>query len=768
MAAVAHGLPRALRRALPTQACSGSYALIWGSRGSLAESASPLAVAGLAALPRAACRGAAAGPSVENIRNFGISAHIDSGKTTLTERVLFYTGKIKEIHEVRGKDGVGAKMDSMELEREKGITIASAATYCAWKSEGTDHHLNLIDTPGHVDFTIEVERALRVLDGAVLVCCGVGGVQSQTITVDRQMKRYDVPRIVFINKLDRYGADPFHVLGQLRQKLGLTVQPLQLPIGEEDNFTGVVDIVSKKGVYFEGASGMTQRVADVPENLKERTEELRAELLEVLADLDDEFAEVFLESEEVPVDAIHAAIRRQTLALKFCPMMMGSAYKNKGVQTLLDGICKYLPSPVDRKNMALNADDEDEEIQLVTAADKPFVGYAFKIQDHAQAGQVTYLRLYQGKVSKGDMILNMLTQKKAAVKRLVRMHSDEVKDVTSAAAGDIIALAGVDCASGVTFTDGKSRITCSSMFIPDAVMSLSVSAGRDDQARFQKALKRFQREDPTFRVDVVQDTNETIISGMGELHLDIYCERMRREFNVESLETGEPKVNFRETITEKVEFEYTHKRQSGGRGQYGKVMGYFAPVADEEKELYKDEIAFDNRLVGNEIPPNYVPAIEKGFRACCSKGLLAGNPLIHMRVVLEDGQAHEVDSSSEAFQAAAAGAFETFYYDANPVILEPIMFVEVTFPSEFQSQTLQTLNGREGSIQTTRAVSEDTSVVEALIPLRKMFGYSSELRSVTQGQGEFSMEFSDYEQMSSMAQDEYITEYRKQRQDQRR
>jgi len=704
---------------------------------------------------------------LDRIRNFGISAHIDSGKTTLTERVLFYTGKIKAIHEVRGKDGVGATMDHMELEREKGITITSAATYCEWKALGKAHHLNLIDTPGHVDFTIEVERAMRVLDGAVMICCGVGGVQSQTITVDRQMKRYEVPRIIFVNKLDRYGADPFLILGQVRQKLGLTAQPLQVPIGEEDGFIGVCDVISRKAHYFEGDHGLEQRVDEVPGALKERVEKLREELFEVLADLDDTFAEVFLESEDVPEDEVHAAIRRTTLARTFCPMLMGSAYKNKGVQTLLDAICRYLPSPLDRKNLALNADDEDELVELKPTTGAPFVGYAFKIQDHPQAGQVTYMRVYQGKLAARDQILNMQNQRRLSVKRLVRMHSNEVKDVAEVSAGDIVALAGVECDSGVTFTDGKQRVTCSSMFVPDPVMSLSVSAGRDDQARFQKALRRFQREDPTFRVDVKQDTNETIISGMGELHLDIYCERMRREFKIETLQTGQPKVNYRETITLKTAFDYTHKRQSGGRGQYGKVMGYFEPLPDEEKPEFKDGIDFVSNLSGNEIPPNFVPAIEKGFRNITAKGLLAGNQLIHMRCVLEDGAAHEVDSSAEAFQAAAAGAFENFYHEAGPVVIEPLMHVEVTFPSEFQSQTMQTLNQREGSIQGTRAVSSDTMLVEAIVPLRRMFGYSSELRSVTQGQGEFSMEFQEYEHMPANQQEELMNEYRKQRQQER-
>merc|ERR1719329_48562 len=698
---------------------------------------------------------------LKSMRNIGISAHIDSGKTTLTERILFYTGRIHDIHEVRGKDGVGAKMDSMELEREKGITIQSAATFCKWKHESKEQEteINIIDTPGHVDFTIEVERALRVLDGAVLVCCGVGGVQSQTITVDRQMKRYGVPRVVFVNKLDRYGADPFHVLKQIRAKLGITVQPIQLPIGEEDKFVGVCDVITKKAHYFEGDNGLVKRVDEIPAELKGKVDEMHAELLEALADHDDDFAEVFLESDDgaVPESEIHAALRRTTLQLKLFPMLMGSAYKNKGVQDLLDAVTRYLPSPLDRKNLAFNADDEEEEVQLRTKTSEPLVGHAFKIQDHPLVGQVTYMRLYQGKVAKGDHITNMLNGRRLSIKRLVRMHSNDVKDVQAAGAGDIIALAGVECDSGVTFTDGKTRLTCSSMFVPDPVMSLAVSAERDDQPRFQKALKRFQREDPTFTVAVDEESKETIISGMGELHLDIYCERMRREYNV-NLKTGEPKVNYRETIKSKVAFDYTHKRQSGGRGQYGKVQGFIEPVPEDE-ESEKDGIVFVSQLTGNEIPPNYVPSIEKGFRAATAKGLLSGHQVINTRVVLEDGQAHDVDSSDQAFQAAAAGAFESTYRDASPQVLEPLMRVEVTFPTEFQAQTLQTLNQREGAIQTTTPLNAETSSVLASVPLRRMFGYSSELRSVTQGQGEFAMEFEQYEMMNSMASEQLMKEY---------
>jgi len=696
---------------------------------------------------------------ISKLRNFGISAHIDSGKTTLTERILFYTGRIKEIHEVRGKDGVGAKMDHMELEREKGITITSAATYCSWK----DNHLNIIDTPGHVDFTVEVERALRVLDGAVMIVCGVGGVQSQTVTVDRQMRRYKVPRIVFINKLDRYGADPFVVMAQIRKKLGLTIAAIQVPIGEEDNFNGICDVIAQKACYYEGENGLKIRTAEIPANLVEKVEEVRNELIETLADVDDTFAELYLEGAEIKEQDFYDAIYRSTLACKFSPLMMGSAYKNRGVQNLLDGVCKYLPSPLARTNVAYDADDEEIEVPLFADAAKPFVGYGFKIQDHPIAGQLTYLRVYQGKIKKGDQIYDQMKKRRLGVKRLIRLHSNDIKDVSVAGPGDFVALGGVDCSSGTTFVDGKQNVVCSSMFVPDPVMSISVSCpDRDMMHRFTKALNRFQREDPTFRLQINGETQETVISGMGELHLDIYCERMRREYNV-NVVTGEPKVNYRETLTKKAAFDYQHKRQTGGRGQYGKVMGYFEPIPEEDLEEEGNNVVFKNMMSGNEIPPNFIPSIQKGFLETAQEGLLSGHPIINCLIVLEDGASHEVDSSDIAFRAAANGAFKTFFPDANPVILEPIMNVEVTFPSEFQASVIGTLNGREGTIQNSTAVGSDSKVVEVTVPLRCMFGYSTELRSVTQGQGEFSMEFREYDPMPSHKQQELMDKYEKEK-----
>lgn len=507
--------------------------------------------------------------------------------------------------------------------------------------------------------------------------------------------------------------------------------------------------------------GLDRRIGPVPAEMEMEVEEAREQLLETLADLDDDFAEVYLEEEEIPESEIHAVIRRTTLAQTFCPLLMGSAYKNKGVQDVLDAICLYLPAPHECDNQALNAKNEDEVVELRTVANAPFVGYAFKIEDHRQAGQVTYMRVYQGQVRRGSQITNMLSGGRLAVKRLVRMHSNDIKDVQTASAGDIIALAGVNCESGVTFTDGKQKVVCTSMFVPDPVMSLSVSAERADQPRFQKALRRFKREDPTFRVEVRQKTNETIMYGMGELHLEIYCERMKREYNINSLKTGEPIVNYLETITAGAPFDYTHKQQTGGRGQYGKVIGYVEPIGHDE-EWDGDGIEFENRLSGQEIPPNYVPAINKGFTARALQGYLIGAPMTKMRVVLEDGLAHDVDSSEHAFMSAAAGAFEESMREALPTVLEPLMTVEVTFPGEFLSAVLHTLNSRDGAISSTRALTSDTSAVEVTVPLRKMFGYASELRSVTQGMGEFSMEFKEYEQMPTGPQEDLIAEYRKQ------
>jgi elongation factor G len=619
------------------------------------------------------------------LRNIGISAHIDSGKTTLTERILYFTGKIDAIHEVRGKDGVGAKMDSMELEREKGITIQSAATHCSWK----DTEINIIDTPGHVDFTIEVERALRVLDGAILVLCGVAGVQSQSITVDRQMKRYSVPRIAFINKLDREGADPDPVVEALRGKLHLNAAATQVPIGLSREHVGVVDVVAMEAHYFEGPSGETQATRPVPDDYVERAEAARAVLLERLADVDDEIAELFLMEEEVSADVLRAAIRRTTIANTFVPVFMGSAFKNKGVHPLLDGVADYLPSPTEVENVALDLQNNEEKVVMSGSPTDPLVGLAFKLEE-GRFGQLTYMRLYQGRIARGEQIHSMETGDKVRVPKLARMHSNEMQEVEEAVAGDIVAMFGVDTRSGTTFTDGRVKNSMTSMFVPDPVVSLAIIPKDRNSNSFSKALGRFTKEDPTFRVSVDPESGQTIISGMGELHLEIYVERMKREYNCECT-TGMPRVAIRETCAKMARFSYTHKKQSGGSGQYGKVEGYIEPIDAED---VAPGVEFRSDLSGNNIPPDFVPAIEKGFKEAFQNGFQVGSPVMGVRVVLEDGAAHAVDSSELAFRAAAIGAFKQAMADARPLVLEPVMSVEVSVPSEYQGATIAGLSQR--------------------------------------------------------------------------
>jgi elongation factor G len=672
---------------------------------------------------------------LSTIRNIGISAHIDSGKTTLTERILYYTGMIHAIHEVRGKDEVGAVMDSMELERERGITIASAATHCVWD----DHNINIIDTPGHVDFTIEVERALRVLDGAVLILCGVAGVQSQSMTVDRQMKRYNVPRIAFINKLDRSGANPAKITGQLREKLSHNAVMMQLPIGLEADFNGVVDLITMKAIYYEGDNGENIVEKDIPEAMQAEAETAREEMLDAVSMFSDELMEAILE-EKVTEELIHPAVRAGVLSLSLTPVYLGSAYKNKGVQTLLNAVNTYLPAPTDIKNTGVDLDNDEAEVIIESDLEKSTVALAFKLED-GRYGQLTYVRVYQGTLRKGSTIINSRTGKKHKVGRLVRMHSNEMQDIEDAGCGDIVALFGIDCASGDTFTDGKLNYAMSSMHVPDPVISLSIKPkDQSSQDNMGKALGRFVREDPTFRAGVDPESNETVISGMGELHLEVYVERMLREYKCE-VETGAPQVAYRETISRKAEFTYTHKKQTGGSGQYGKVSGYLEPI-EQDDEGPKD-FQFVSKIKGGAIPTEYIPAVEKGFRASLGKGRLIGFPVLGLRVVINDGSSHAVDSSEMAFQAAGRGAFREGFAKARPIIMEPIMKLEVEGPSEFQGAILKTIMQRRGQIIGT-VDNEGFTQVTADVPLSEMFGYSTDLRSSTQGKAEFSMEFNRY------------------------
>ena len=677
---------------------------------------------------------------ITKMRNIGISAHIDSGKTTLTERILFYTKKIHKIHEVRGKDGVGAKMDSMELERERGITISSASTHVEWN----DHAINIIDTPGHVDFTVEVERALRVLDGAILVLCATGGVQSQSITVDRQMVRYKVPRIAFVNKCDRMGADPEKVTRQLRDKLNHNAVMMQIPIGLETGFEGVVDLVRMKAIYFEGPSGEIIREEDIPGELADKARVMRDDLLDKVSMFSDALMEAFLE-DRVTDDLIYEAVRNGTLALQLTPVFMGSAFKNKGVQPLLDGVIRYLPSPADVENVALDRDHEEAEVILESVEDKPLVLLAFKLED-TRYGQLTYVRIYQGAIKKGEEIVNVRNGQKVRVGRLIRMHADEMEEIASARAGDIVALFGVDCVSGDTFTSGSVNYVMTSMHVPAPVISLSLKPeDNQDAEKMAKALNRFVKEDPTFQSYVDAETSETIIRGMGELHLDVYVERMRREYGV-NLETGAPQVAYRESISRAAEFDYTHKKQTGGAGQYGRVAGMIEPLQDGDFE-------FINQIKGGDIPAEFIPSCEKGFRACLEKGRLIGAPIVGIKVTINDGNHHPVDSSDMAFQNAAIGAFREAYGRCKPVILEPIMRVAVETPIEFQGAALASLNQRRGTII---SLTEDNvfAVIESEVPLKEMFGYSTVLRSATQGKAEFTMEFAHYSKVPEAVAEE--------------
>lgn len=688
------------------------------------------------------------------MRNIGISAHIDSGKTTFSERVLFYTGKIKEIHEVRGNDKVGAKMDSMELERERGITIQSAATFCKWKN----WNINLIDTPGHVDFTIEVERALRVLDSAILIVCGASSVQSQTLTVDRQMRRYNVPRITFINKLDRAGANHNVVIKAIQDRLPVTSAPIQIPMGLESQFEGLIDIIYRQALYFEGNFGTVITRKEVPAQYVKEMETRREKLIETLAEVDEVFGEKFLNG-EIPDEAdIMKAIRRSTIALKFSPIMMGSAFKNKGVQIVLDAVGDFLPNPSEVKNIALDLDKGEAQVELAIDTKKPFVCLAFKLEEN-KYGQLTYVRVYQGKLKRGDFIVNTKTGKRVKLSRMVRMHSNEMVEIHEAEAGDICALFGIDCDSGDTFTDGTINYAMTSMHIPDPVMSLSIKPlKREAMDKFAKALNKFQREDPTFRVRQDEESKETVISGMGELHLQIYAERIRREYEID-VELGAPTVNYRETITKKCHFHYLHKKQTGGSGQYAGVIGYIEPMPGVKANEFK-ESRFIDKTTGTNIGPEFISAIEKGFKMCIKKGTQVGYPVVNMQYVLTDGMTHVVDSNTNAFLSATKGSFRQAIPGSGPIILEPIMTVEISIPYTFQTQVISGLIKRRGIVKDTFRRENGEMALIAEAPLSRMFGYATEIRSNTQGQGEFTMEFNRMEPVEDSEAEMLREDYR--------
>jgi elongation factor G len=669
--------------------------------------------------------------ALQNIRNIGISAHIDSGKTTLSERILFYTGKIHKIEEVRGH-GTGATMDFMDLEREKGITITSAATSCVWK----DVQINLIDTPGHVDFTIEVERALRVLDGAIMVLCAVAGVQSQSITVDRQMKRYGIPRIAFINKMDRVGANPFRVVQALRDKLKLNALLLQYPIGSEDKFDGVIDLIEMTATYFEGEKGERLIIKEIPEHLFADAFVNREKMLDELSMFSEILMEKLVEGEDISKELIWNTIRQATLRLELTPVLLGSAYKNKGVQNLLDAVMAYLPSPVDREVVMAFANKETK-VPVYADKDSSLVALAFKITDE-KFGQLTYTRIYSGILHPGDVVYNSRTGRRVQIGRIVRMHANSRVDVKEATAGDIIALVGIDCASGDTFCSEGTHLSLETMFVPEPVITMAILPKKqEDLERMSKALHRFQHEDPTFRVKLDKESGETLISGMGELHLQIYVERMLREYKAE-VDVGAPAVAYRETISQGAEFDYRLKKQHGGSGQFAHITGRIEP----EEDIF----LFENRVVGGVIPKEFIPACEKGFREAITSGVLIGYPVTGVKVVLNGGSYHNVDSNEMTFRVAAKQALITALAQAKSVILEPIMLVEVETPNQFVGKVQGDLMSRRGLLLGSEVIDTYT-VIHAQVPLKEMFGYSTTLRSLSAGQATFSMEFAQMKQV---------------------
>lgn len=658
------------------------------------------------------------------VRNIGISAHIDSGKTTISERILFYTGKIHNIQEVRG-GGKGATMDSMELEREKGITIASAATTCMWH----DTQINLIDTPGHVDFTIEVERALRVLDGAVMVLCAVAGVQSQSITVDRQMKRYRVPRIAFINKMDRIGANPFAVVQAIRDRLSLNPLLIQYPIANVDDFQGIIDLVEMTANYYEGENGENWVKLPIPESLLDVANTAREKMLDMLSLFSEPMTAMLLNGEEVPQELIWETIRNATCSLELVPVLLGSAIKNKGVQNLLDAVTRYLPSPMDRELVkAANS------INVYPEIDANLTALAFKLTLES-FGQLTYTRIYSGTLTSGDTVYNARTGQKLQIGRLLRMHANKREEIKAAVAGDIVALLGVDCASGDTFYTGETPVSLEAMFVPEPVVSLSIEPKKQDDAdKIAQALNRFQKEDPTFRVRVDAESRETLISGMGELHLEIYIERIKREYHAD-LVVGQPAVAYRETITKKATFDHRFKKQSGGPGQYAHVTGWIEPC--------DEPFVFENRVVGGAIPKEFIPGCEKGFREAIESGKLEGYPVTGVKVVLAGGSFHPNDSNEFAFRMATHQAFAIAFMEAKPQILEPIMHVSVETPHEFVGRVQGELSSRRGLLLGSQTM-QGYSVIQAEVPLSQMFGYSNSLRSLSSGMATFTMEFAVY------------------------
>ena len=689
--------------------------------------------------------------SLDKYRNIGIMAHIDAGKTTTTERVLFYTGishKIGEVH-----DGA-AVMDWMEQEQERGITITSAATTCFWKGmdqQFPEHRINIIDTPGHVDFTIEVERSLRVLDGAVGVFCAVGGVEPQSETVWRQAETYKVPRIAFVNKMDRSGADFLRVVEQIRERLGSTACLLQLPIGAEDNFTGVVDLIREKAIIWnEKDMGATYQASEVPDNMKEQCAKYRAELVEAAAEATEELMEKYLESESLSEEEIYEGIRQRTLNNEIVPILCGSAFKNKGVQALLDAIVRYLPSPADIPSVEGLAEDGEQPPTRKPDDEEPFSALAFKIASDPFVGNLTFFRVYSGVLKSGDSVLNAVRGKKERIGRILQMHSNSRQEIKEVRAGDIAAAVGLkNVVTGDTLCSIENPIKLESMVFPEPVISVAVEPKtKVDQEKMSLALQKLAQEDPSFRMSVDKESGQTIISGMGELHLEIIVDRMKREFGVEA-NVGAPQVAYRETIRSTVEQESKFVRQTGGRGQYGHVWLRIEPL--EPGSDYE----FVNEIVGGAVPKEYIPAVDKGAREQLLNGVLAGYPLVDVKVVLYDGSYHDVDSSEMAFKVAASQCIKEGVTKASPVLLEPIMQVEVVTPEQYMGDVVGDLNRRRGIIESMED-GPSGKQISSLVPLKQMFGYATDLRSATQGRATYSMQFKKYDEVPANIVDEVI------------
>lgn len=681
--------------------------------------------------------------SLDKTRNIGIMAHIDAGKTTTTERILYYTGRIHKIGETH--EGA-SQMDWMEQEQERGITITSAATTASWK----EHRVNIIDTPGHVDFTVEVERSLRVLDGAVTVLDAQSGVEPQTETVWRQATTYGVPRIVFINKMDKIGADFLYSVGTLHERLQANAHPIQLPIGAEDEFSAIIDLVEMNARFYANDLGTEITEGEIPEEYKELAEEWHTKLVEAVAELDEDLMEKYLSGEEITTEELKAGIRKGTLDVEFYPVVCGSAFKNKGVQLMLDAVIDYLPSPLDVPPMTGVLPDSDEEVLRRPDEDEPFSALAFKVMTDPYVGKLTFFRVYSGTLKSGSYVQNSSKGKRERVGRILQMHANSREEIAEVYCGDIAAAIGLkDTSTGDTLSDEKQQVILERMVFPEPVISLSVEPkSKADQDKMGQALGKLQEEDPTFRAHTDRETGQTIIAGMGELHLDILVDRMRREFNVEA-NVGAPQVSYRETFRDSAKVEGKFVRQSGGRGQFGHVWIEFSP--NEEGAGFE----FENGIVGGVVPREYIPAVEAGLRDSLDNGVIAGYPLIDIKARLFDGSYHDVDSNEMAFKVAASMALKNAISKVRPVLLEPIMRVEVVIPEEYLGDIMGDITSRRGRVEGMDARG-NAQVVRAMVPLAEMFGYATSLRSNTQGRGVFSMHFDHYEEVPKSISEEII------------